>query len=232
MATKRFRRFRRRLILLLLIVGVIFVWYKGNDFRYPTKGIDISHHQGEIDWDKVSADGVDFVFMKATEGQDFLDDKFSYNWEEAKRVDIPRGAYHFFLPSVDAEKQAQNFIRTVKMEPGDLPPVLDIEVTNHKSREEIIRGATIWLEKVEAHYGVKPLIYASPSYYNNYLDASFDKYPLWLAHHYRFSPRAPERREDWNFWQSTNFGFVKGIKGNVDVNYFRKGKLEEWGYAP
>ena len=232
MATKKFRRFRRRFIALLLLIGLFCFWYKGNDLRYPIKGIDISHHQGAINWDKVAADGVDFVFMKATEGQDFLDTKFAYNWEEAARVGIPRGAYHFFLPSVDAEKQAQNFIRTVPLEPGDLPPVLDIEVTNQKSRAEIIRGATIWLETIEAHYRIKPLIYASPSYYNDYLDASFDTYPLWLAHHYRFSPRLPESRKEWVFWQSTNFGFVSGIKGNVDMNYFQQRSLEEWKYSP
>lgn len=228
MASKKQRRFRRRLLFFLLVAGTIFVWYKGNDFRYPIKGIDISHHQGEIQWDAVAADEVDFVFMKATEGTDFLDDKFDHNWAEAKRVGIPRGAYHFYLPSVDPEKQAANFINTVTMQPGDLPPVLDIEVTKKRSKEEIIAGATIWLQRVEAHFGVKPLIYASPSYYNDYLDASFDTYPLWLAHHYRFTPRLPLRKERWEFWQSTNFGFVDGIDGNVDVNYFKGNDLSEF----
>ena len=228
MASKRKRRFRRRLVLLILISGAAFVRFKGNDFRYPVKGIDVSHHQGEIDWDAVAADGVDFVFMKATEGQDFLDSEYETNWVEAKRVGIPRGAYHFFLPSVDAHKQADNFIRTVKMESGDLPPVLDIEVTNKKGKEEIIAGAKIWLQKVEAHYGVKPLIYASPSFYNDYLDDSFAEYPLWLAHYYRFSPRLPHEREKWDFWQKTNFGFVGGIDGNVDVNYFEGEDLSVW----
>ena len=132
---------------------------------YKVHGIDISHYQGDINWKmlKQTRQGqfpVEFIFMKATEGGDFADDKFVANFDSARAHGFIRGAYHFYNPKTDAHKQADFFINSVKLEPGDLPPVLDIE---KKSRDikKFQNDLKIWLRKVESHYGVKPIIYAS-----------------------------------------------------------------------
>ena len=134
-------------------------------YGYQVHGIDISHYQGEVDWKKLELTRqgkfpVEFIFMKATEGGDFADDKFVANFDSARAHGFIRGAYHFYNPKTDANKQADFFIRSVKLAPGDLPPVLDIE---KKSRDvkKLQDDLKIWLRKIENHYGVKPIIYAS-----------------------------------------------------------------------
>ena len=107
-----------------------------------------------------------FVFMKATEGGDHGDTTFSANFANARNHGFIRGAYHFYIPSTDALKQADFFIRTVKLDTGDLPPVLDVEMTGRKNKTELQQGIKRWLDRVEAYYGVKPilcLLYTSPS---------------------------------------------------------------------
>jgi len=95
---------------------------------FEVHGIDISHHQSYINWDTVASQPIDFAFVKATEGETFSDSLFSYNWNEMSRVEIKRGAYHFFRPNISVENQAKNFIDQVDLKEGDLPPVLDVEV--------------------------------------------------------------------------------------------------------
>ena len=120
-------------------------------------------------------------------------------------------------PKTDANKQADFFIRSVKLEPGDLPPVLDIE---KKGRDipKLQNDLKIWLKRVEAHYGVKPIIYASYKFKTRYLnDAFFDSYPYWIAHYYVDSVRY---EGEWNFWQHTDVGTLPGIEEKVDLNVF------------
>ena len=133
---------------------------------YDIHGIDISHYQGKIDWKKLlqnkeTATPLHFVFMKATEGGDHNDTTFEANFANARNHGFIRGAYHFYIPSTDALKQADFFIRTVKLVSGDLPPVLDVEVTGRKEKKELQQGIKRWLDRVESHYGVKP-IYTLP----------------------------------------------------------------------
>jgi lysozyme len=190
---------------------------------YNVHGIDVSHHQGRISWDEVALMNandikIDFAFIKATEGITRQDRLFDRNWKKAKEAGIIRGAYHFFHPSRDAGKQAANFIKMVKLSPGDLPPVLDIEVANRKSKKEIVDGALEWCRIVEAHYGMKPIIYTSPGYYDKYLADDFKDYPLWIAHYHKAKPRMDHRR--WQIWQHTDCATINGIKGGVDMNVF------------
>lgn len=190
---------------------------------YEVHGIDISHYQGEIDWEKLllnryTSSPLHFVFMKATEGGDHGDDTFQRNFSEARRHGFIRGAYHFFNPRTDALKQADFFIQTVELDSGDLPPVLDVEVTGKKSKEELQRNLRLWLDRVEAHYGVKPILYTSYKFKTRYLDDSiFNSYPYWIAHYYVDSV---EYRGKWNFWQHTDVGSVPGIEQEVDLNVF------------
>ena len=196
---------------------------------YDVHGIDISHYQGDIDWGQLTQSRltdfpIEFVFMKATEGGDHGDDTFARNFSEAGKHGFIRGAYHFFSPATDPLKQADFFIRTVKLAPGDLPPVLDVEVTGKKKKEELQGNIKRWLDRIEAHYGVKPILYTSYKFKTRYLsDSIFDTYPYWIAHYYVDSVKYEGK---WHFWQHTDVGSVPGIEENVDLNVFN-GTLEE-----
>lgn len=189
---------------------------------YQVHGIDISHYQGDINWNmlKQTRQGqfpISFIFMKATEGGDYADDKFVANFDSARAHGFVRGAYHFYNPKTDANKQADFFIRSVKLEPGDLPPVLDIEKKG-KDIKKLQADLKVWLRKVESHYGVKPIIYASYKFKTRYLnDSVFNSYPYWIAHYYVDSVRY---EGDWKFWQHTDVGTLPGIDEKVDLNVF------------
>jgi len=191
-------------------------------YGYKVHGIDISHYQGDVDWKmlKQTRQGqfpIEFIFMKATEGGDFADGKFVENFDSARVHGFVRGAYHFYNPKTDAGKQADFFIQSVKLEPGDLPPVLDIEKKG-KDMKKLQDDLKIWLRKVENHYGVKPIIYASYKFKTKYLnDSVFDSYPYWIAHYYVDSVRY---QGEWKFWQHTDVGTLPGIEEKVDLNVF------------
>lgn len=196
---------------------------------YEVHGIDISHYQGNIDWEKLGTSRetdfpLHFIFMKATEGGDHGDDTFRQNFANARAHGFIRGAYHFFTPRTDALKQADFFIRTVKLAQGDLPPVLDVELTGKKSKQDLQRNIKRWLVRVEAHYGVKPILYTSYKFKTRYLDdPQFDEYPYWIAHYYVDSVKYEGK---WHFWQHTDIGTVPGIGHDVDLNVFN-GSLDE-----
>ena len=197
---------------------------------YQVHGIDISHYQGDVDWSKLeqTREGqfpVRFIFMKATEGGDYADRRFVANFDSAKAHGFIRGAYHFYNPKTDAAKQADFFINSVKLEPGDLPPVLDIEKKG-KNIKKLQQDLKLWLQKVEQHYGVKPIIYASYKFKMSYLnDSVFDSYPYWIAHYYVDSVKY---QGDWKFWQHTDVGTLPGIDEKVDLNIFN-GTFPELG---
>ena len=196
--------------------------------NYKVHGIDVSHHQGVIDWDAIKATDKDefplrFAFMKATEGGDYKDRRFDENFRRAGEVGIIRGAYHFYNPNTDPIRQADFFISQVKLQRGDLAPVLDIEV-KPRDKSQLQADIKKFLHRLEQHYGVKPIIYTSYKYRMRYLDAlEFDAYPFWIAHYYvdAISYEGP-----WHFWQHTDYGRVPGIELNVDLNVFN-GSLEE-----
>lgn len=197
--------------------------------NYDVHGIDISHYQGSINWRKLATDKnlkfpIHFVFMKATEGGDLADETFEENFEQAQKHGFVRGAYHYLTPKTDALKQADFFISTVKLHPGDLPPVLDVEVKGRKSVEELQLSVKTWLQRVEQHYGVKPIIYTSYKFKERYLnDSIFNTYPYWIAHYYVDSVRYAGK---WHFWQHTDVGTVPGVAERVDLNVFN-GTLQE-----
>nr|WP_291527823.1 glycoside hydrolase family 25 protein [Bacteroides sp. UBA939] len=197
--------------------------------NYEVHGIDISHYQGSIDWAELTSNRasrfpIHFVFMKATEGGDHSDDTFPFNFEQARRYGFIRGVYHFFSPKTDPDKQADFFIRTVRLTPGDLPPVLDVETIGKSSPRDLQVAVKTWLDRIEAHYGVKPILYTSYKFKERYLsDSIFNTYPYWIAHYYADSV---EYEGPWHFWQHTDVGNVPGIKEEVDLNVFN-GTLEE-----
>lgn len=192
----------------------------------PLPGIDVSHWQGAIDWDAVAGDGVEFAFIKATEGGDYTDPRFAANWAGARQAGVLRGAYHFFRPQTDAMAQAAHFLRTVQLEPGDLPPVLDVEVTDGRSLDAVAAGVRTWLQEVERATGRRPIIYTRASFWTAQMGGGFGGYPLWVAHYGVAAPNIPSGWSAWTFWQHSDAGRVDGIAGGVDLNWFNGGRAE------
>ena len=191
--------------------------------NFEIHGIDVSKYQDFIDWPSVKAMKVrdvqiTFAFMKATEGAANVDKQFRRNWRKAGEAGIVRGAYHFFVATKSGRAQAQNFISTVKLEEGDLPPVLDIEHLYRVNPQKMRKEIRDWLTIVEEHYKVKPIIYTYVTFYSDYLVKEFDEYPLWVAHYLeKDKPRISRR---WMFWQHNERGRVNGISSRVDFNVF------------
>lgn len=183
-------------------------------------GIDISEYQGKINWDELGAveDNFDikFVFVRATVGNDRVDKKFKENWKSVASKNMVRGAYHYYRPNENSIEQAELFIKTVKLQKGDLPPVLDIEkLPKTQSLDSLKVGLKRWLTKIEDHYKMKPIIYSGESYYSDFLKDDFSDYPFWIAN-YNFWRKEPEN--DWLLWQFTEKAKINGIEGMVDVN--------------
>lgn len=210
--------------LTLLLLGVIFLCNACSNIRMPGYeifGIDVSYYQEDIEWRNVANDKVSFSFIKATEGKTIQDKKFKENWKGAGEYQIIRGAYHFFRPTADASAQLKNFTKQVKLKAGDLPPVLDVEVLDGETPSNVRKKMKIWLTGVEKHYKIRPIIYTGLSFYQDYLAGHFDDYPIWIAAYYRIlPPMLEEKKKIWKFWQYTDKGKVRGIKGKVDVNVF------------
>jgi lysozyme len=189
-------------------------------------GFDVSEYQSEINWEQTyhieEAFELSFVFVRATAGEDKVDLRFEENWKGAKARQLIRGAYHYYRPNENSLEQADNFIKNVRLQQGDLPPVLDIEkLPKTQSVARLKIGLRNWLTAVEKHYGVKPIIYSGESYYKDFLREEFSEYPLWIAN-YNFWRNDLE--SDWHFWQFTEKAKIEGIDGMVDLNIFNGDK--------
>ena len=192
---------------------------------YEVFGIDISRHQGDINWEVLKRNNsheatISFVYMKATEGRDHLDPRFAGNWNEAKKHGFACGAYHYFTDKSPGEAQAEMFIRNVNLKSGDLPPMIDIE-EKPKDKTAFCTEVKKFILKIEEHYGVKPIIYSYSKFHKRYLDdAFFNDYELWIAHYY---VDTPEAGRDWRIWQFTDIGRIPGIRTNTDINVLNGG---------
>lgn len=239
--SKRQRRILWIIVIAFILVSLITIW--GYDWwlkrqshfvtyrefgikipeNYSIHGIDVSRYQDAIAWEKVKAMQVKkikigFAFIKATEGINGKDRRFKRNWKKSKESGVIRGAYHFFLATKDGRAQAQNFIKSVDLEPGDLPPVVDIEQTYGVNTAIMRRELKEWLAVVENHYGVQPIIYTNVDFYKSWLGKEFDHYPLWAAHYWVTTQ--PRITRNWIFWQHSEEGRVSGITSKVDFNVF------------
>lgn len=191
-------------------------------FRYW--GIDVSHHQGHIDWPRVLESSnlngyqIKFVIMKATEGSTFTDPEYLYNIAEARKAGFVCGVYHFYDPGISPQRQAEHYINTVKLLKGDIVPVVDVERSG-RSTGDLQRELAVFLKILESHYGGKPVIYASAKFRKRHLNNPvFDEYPFWVAHYYVVRP---ETTKPWVMWQFTDHASVEGINGYTDFNVFR-----------
>jgi lysozyme len=186
---------------------------------YDIQGIDVSHYQGRIDWATVAAQDFRFAFVKATEGRNHIDTLFCTNWTAIKQAGMKRGAYHFFRPSMDGEVQARNFMATVELNYGDLPPVVDIEIDENLPRETVIAELKKYLYWIELTYSIRPIIYTHYKFYNKIIAGEFDKYPIWIAKYGGDVPRLGVGVKPM-FWQYGNRGKIQGVNGYVDMNVF------------
>lgn len=190
--------------------------------RFPVHGIDVSHHQGSIDWDAVKQDGVAFAYMKATEGEDWRDPRFEENWRGAGAAGIPRGAYHFFTFCTDGALQADNFLTALRSAAGELPPVADVEFTGNCTRWESIarirEQLAVFLGRVEAAAGRRPILYLTRTSHGRIVDGHFPGHELWVRH--VFLVPSQRRYGRWLFWQFAHDGRIEGISRPVDLNVF------------
>ena len=218
----------------ILVYAVYYGYYHVNGLgaaKYPVHGVDVSHYQGEIDWNVLAAQDIQFAFIKATEGSIYVDERFAENYQEARQTDLKVGAYHFFSFDSAGLTQAENFIEAVENFDGMLPPVVDVEFYGNKAEnppapEEVQPQLQAYLDAVEDAYGMKPIIYATYESWELYVKEQFDDYPLWIRNIWN----RPKNSTDWTFWQYTNRGRLKGFSGEesyVDLNVFA-GTAEEW----
>lgn len=202
---------------------------KPSDFPdgFEIHGIDISHFQDVIEWNKLQAINTEgdtihfqFVYIKATQGVLIEDNMFDENWEEAKDHHITRGAYHYFLPDRNPQVQALNFIANVRLNPGDLPPAVDIEEAKGKSKAEVVSALKEFLIALQDHYKVKPIIYSNINFIEDYLMDDFKDYNFWVSHYDLEQLDIADDSLNWAFWQHSNKSDLLGINGNADVDVF------------
>lgn len=199
---------------------------------YPVRGVDVSHYQGDIDWNVIESQNISFAFIKATEGSGYVDDCFSRNWENVSKTSILAGAYHFFSFDSAPSAQASLYIETVGSLLGKLPPVVDVEYYGNKEsnppdKDAVTAALQEFLSLLEAHYHTKPVIYTTYSVYDRYIKGIFDDYPLWIRNVY-YTPSL-DVGSNWTFWQYSDTGKLSGYTGDepcIDLNVFR-GSMKE-----
>ena len=238
---RKFWRLALLAAVFLTVAGAVYGYcgYKGyillnhpSRLRYPVRGVDVSHYQGDIDWNAFERQGIEFAYIKATEGSGMVDDRFWENWDKAREAGIKAGAYHFFSFDSPAQGQFENFVRTVPAYREMLPPTVDFEFYGDKKSNPPDPAATreqlgILLDSLEARYGVKPVIYAARDTWELYLKGHFDEYPLWIR---SIVTRPHIGGDKWTFWQYANRGRLEGYAGGekfIDLNAFC-GSREAW----
>ena len=198
----------------------------------PIQGLDVARYQGHIDFSAARAGGTHFVFIKGTEGKDYIDPNFYENWQRARAAGVARGVYHFMTWCSLASEQAAWFIKMVPNDSDALPPVLDLEWNNHSkcknkhNREDILEKVRVMLAAMEAHTGKVPIIYTDMTFHRDILQGEHFDNPFWLRSvaaepHHRYHNR------DWLFWQWTQTGTMRGVPTEVDRNAFY-GSPDEW----
>ncbi|MBD5285076.1 MAG: hypothetical protein HDS29_02215 [Bacteroides sp.] len=225
------------LTLLALLAGVEYCsWRSSQHFSveldssvYPVKGLDLSAHNGIIDFRRLAADSIDFVMLKATEGTTFQDPNFHRNYNSARDAGIKAvGAYHFFRFDTDGEMQAMNFLNSLHGKTLDLPAVIDIEEWGNPGRistSDIVARLEALIGYLEQN-GHNVMFYTNKDGYNRFLKDRFNDYPLWIC---SFSnPPLDDADDDrWSIWQYSHLGWAEGCDSKVDLNTFN-GTREEW----
>jgi lysozyme len=231
MATRTPARLIKRwlIIMLIAVLCALGIWlyaqrWAPSPATYPMQGVDVSHHQGPIDWQSVAAAGAKFAYIKASEGGDVRDAAFATNWREAGEAGLRRGGYHFFTLCRLASDQATNFIATVPRDPAALPPVIDLEFGGNcvarPDRQVLLGEIASFIRLVEAHSGQPVILYITAEFDEVYRVSEAVDRPLWLRRH--FIPPS-YGAHPWVMWQASSLRRVQGISGPVDWNVVRDG---------
>ncbi len=181
------------------------------------KGIDVSYHSGPVQWNELRKEGYGFAFTLATAGVDFRDPLLDMHWEGMKRAGMLRGAYHYFVADDDPVEQAEWFVLNAPLEPGDFAPVIDIETLGKDPPDDLHHRLTVFADKLEAEYGVKPIIYTGPTFWKAHGSATFSTYPLWIAHYDVAEPEVPDTWHGWTLWQWKGDASLSSVR-NADLD--------------
>ncbi len=207
----------------LLYFGVLHINNPSNK-RYPVRGVDVSHYQGDIDWNQLSSENICFAYIKATEGSMYKDEQFDKNWNEAQTTELRIGAYHFFSLDSLGKDQAENFCNTVSSVENMLPPVVDVEPygvymnPDNIDKEKMLSELDDYLNGVESYYSMRPIIYTTEEWLPM-LQEKFADYDLWIRSVYG----KPDPSINWTFWQYSNRHVLSGYSGTerfIDMNVF------------
>jgi len=192
---------------------------------YPVRGVDVSHYQGNIEWDQLYEQGITFAFIKATEGSGTVDECFDANWLNARAAGIAVGGYHFFSFDSPGSSQAENFCNIVPTAADALPPVIDLEYYRSGDlppKAEVQENLRVMLERLRSEYGKRPIVYTTAACYEAYLkDSGFDC-TLWVRSIY--SVPGGVLADRWAFWQYNPRGRLDGYTGGtdlIDLNVYR-----------
>ncbi|MCG6142695.1 GH25 family lysozyme [Leptospira mtsangambouensis] len=214
-------------ILAMISIKGFGLWINNPDKRiYQLMGIDLSHHQGQIDWNKFKNENIDFVYLKSTEGGDYIDSMYSENTKKINEIGIPVGAYHFFTLCTKGVIQANNFINTVDKNKITLAPVVDLEFPgnckNRPSLEEFTKELNDFIIVVEKYFNKELILYTNNDFYNKYLKENYKGKLFWYRNIFT-SPA--DFKSKAVIWQFSEFGKIDGISGSVDLNVIKK---EDW----
>ena len=194
--------------------------------RYPVAGFDISAHNGNVDFRSAAEEGMEFVWIKATEGVTFRDRKFSKNYEKAGLTGLKRGAYHFFRFDKDGVEQAINLLETIGDRDLELGVAIDIESSGNPEDidEDLIKERIASMVDYLNLRGIAPTLYCNKADYYKFLAESFPGNSLWICSFSQDAISAP-----WTFWQYNHKGNIKGVNGAVDLNVFG-GSRQDWAH--
>ena len=219
------------ILILLLAAGAALIqngvlWFNmPSHQRYPVRGVDASHYQGQMNWDVIAQQGITFAFLKATEGSGTVDDCFAANWENARAAGLYVGAYHFFSFDSSAATQADNYCSVVPDDEDALPPVIDLEhyrSENLPDPRAVQESLRILVGRFRGVYGKKPIIYTTKECWETYLKDTDLDYTLWIRS--IFTPPLTHFTPEWTFWQYNPRGMLDGYSGGdvlIDLNVFR-----------
>lgn len=207
-----------RFILIIIIFLITSITVNGQNINYD--GIDVSHHNGNISWGTVKQNKkIQFVYIKATEGETYTDPNYKVNFKNARKNGFKVGSYHLFRMTSGAHNQFRHFKKTVDKDKQDLIPMIDVETTDKHSVKETRDSLRVFLKLVEKEYGEKPMIYGTNRSYNTICGIWFNRYKLYLGR-YGKNPPLIKGKEHYLIWQYSEKGKIKGIPKNVDLCKF------------
>jgi lysozyme len=213
------------IVALLAVLAAAFWFLFVPNWRPPLRdgeryGIDVSAHQDEVDWQRVADDDIEFAYIKATEGGDFVDRQFERNWKGADAAGLDRGAYHFFTLCRDGAVQARHFLAVAPPDSESMAPAVDLELVGNCSRRPptttVHRELDEFVRLVEEAWQKRLVLYVGGEFENRYPVHKRYGRPLWLR---RFLLRP--NVDGWLVWQVSGFAHVDGIEGDVDLDVMR-----------